>query len=408
MSQTVVIVGAGQAGVQTAVSLRAQGFGGKITLVCQEQGLPYQKPPLSKAFLQGRTTEQSILLKSLSVYQESAIELLGGVCVDAIDPLERRLKLSTGEVLAYNQLVLATGARSRSLAVPGAELRGVLTLRTLSDAKALVSCIRSGGKVVVIGAGFIGLEFAAVARELGMEVSVVEAGPRALGRALSSEMAMHLQVEHLKQGIKFFFDATIESIQGEDHVEYVTLTNGCRLDADLVLIGIGVTPNTELAQRAGLKVDDGIIVDRELRTSDQHIFAIGDCAMHPNRFSAVGNVRLESVQNATDQAICLASRLAGKLSEYNAVPWFWSDQGNLKLQIAGLVQGYDASVVRGDPASGSFSVFCFLGKRLLGVETLNHRTDHILARRLLAAGVQVTQSEVADEGVSLKNYLNAA
>ena len=410
MTEKVVIVGSGQAGIQAALSLRDEGFEGSIRIVGEEPGLPYQRPPLSKAYLLGRLDDEGVLLKTAQLYEDYRLDLSFGVRAEAIDRAARRVRLSNGEAAAFDHLILATGARNRTLDVPGADLDGVLTLRTLNHAKDLVARLDGAKRVVVVGAGFIGLEFAAVAAAKGIKVVVVEAAPRPMARALSPEMSRFFEARHTAWGVGFIFDATVRAIAGEGgKVAGVDLADGPSIPADLVLVGVGVAPNTELAAEAGLATDNGVLVDDRLITSDPAISAIGDCARHPNRFSAAGPVLVESVQNATDQGRAVAARIAGKpVKAYDAAPWFWSDQGDLKLQIAGLGAGHETAVVRGDPATGAFSVFCFKGGRLLAVESVNRGPDHIMARRLLAARANITPEQAADEATPLKAWLAAS
>ncbi|WP_395673410.1 NAD(P)/FAD-dependent oxidoreductase, partial [Phenylobacterium sp.] len=398
MTARVVIAGTGQAGVQTAFSLRDDGYDGEIVLLGEEPGLPYQRPPLSKSYLLGKLDETGVLLKGANLYGENRITLRDGVSVQAIDRPGRSVRLSSGEDLSYDHLVLATGARQRALGVPGEALDGVLTLRTIVDARGLKARLEGVRRAVVVGAGFIGLEFAAVARAQGVEVTVVELAPRPLSRALSAEMSLFFHERHLAWGVDFIFGALLEEIRGEGgRVTGVRLQNGVDVPADLVLVGVGVIPNAELAADAGLLVENGVVVDAHMRTTDPAILAVGDCAAHPNPFSAVGPVRVESVQNATDQGRCAAATIVGTPQPYAAVPWFWSDQADLKLQMAGLSTGHDTAVVRGDPAKGAFSVFCFKDGRLLAVESVNKGPDHVMARRLIAAQVQNAQPQITAE-----------
>lgn len=408
MAGGVVIVGGGQAGAQAAVSLRDGGYAEAVTLIGEEPGLPYQRPPLSKAYLLGKIGGDQMLLKAASVYADNAIAVIDGIAVDAIDRSAKHVSLSNGRTLDYDHLVLATGARQRVLEVPGAELDGIMLLRTLADADALMARIDGVRRAVVVGAGFIGLEFAAVARAKGIEVVIVEAAPRPMGRALSADMARFFEERHIGWGSSFLFGAGVSRFVGEGHVRAVELTDGVTIEADLVLVGIGVIPNDELAAKAGLETADGIVVDHFLQTSDPAIFAIGDCARHPNPYCDGGPARIESVQNATDQGRSVAARILGSDQRYDAIPWFWSDQGDLKLQIAGVGTGHDTTVVRGDPAAGAFSVFCFRGDRLLAVESVNRGPDHIMARRLIAAGAAITAAEAADEATPLKALLARA
>ena len=407
MTERVVVIGAGQAGVQAAFSLRDEGFAGEIHLIGDEPGSPYQRPPLSKAFLLGKVGGDALLLKSAALYDEYRICLRLNRRAIGIDPARRCVTLDDGDSLGYDALVLATGARNRTLDVPGAGLGGVMTLRTRRDAERLKEQLARARRAVVVGAGFIGLEFAAVARTLDIDVTVAEIAARPLMRALSVEMAGFLRGRHERAGVTFAFETGVRAITGDTQVDGVELTSGERLASDLVLVGVGARANTELAEAAGLEVRDGIVVDRRLRTSEAHIYAIGDCAAHPNRHSGRPLTRLESVQNATDQGRTVAAAILGRPVAYEALPWFWSDQGELKLQIAGVSDGHDLAVIRGDPGQGRFSVFCFRADRLIAVESMNMGPDHVLARRLLAAGGPITPSQAADHNVPLKAHLLA-
>lgn len=403
----VVIVGAGHAGLQVASALREEGFPGRIQLVGDEPGLPYQRPPLSKAFLDGEADHEAILLRASDYFDRERIELVSGRAV-AIDRASRTLGLQNGAALRYDHLVLATGARERALALPGAELDGVVTLRTRADAEALRTRLASVKRAVVIGAGFIGLEFAAVASARGIDVHVLEKLGRPLSRAVSEPISSYVLARHRQAGVEFSFHACVDRLVGANgRIVAVQLTDGRLLPADLVLVGIGVVPNDELARDAGLEVGNGIVVDECLRTSDPAISAIGDCASFPTRHGPA-RVRLESVQNATDQARTVASRLTGRAVPFTAVPWFWSEQGALRLQIAGLTGGHDAAVLRGHPDDGSFSIFCYRGPKLLGVETVNRPAEHMVCRRLIAAGVSLTPAQAADAGFNLKAHLGAS
>ncbi len=405
--ETVVVVGAGHAGVQVAASLRDEGFAGRIVLVSGEASYPYQRPPLSKAYLKGETGAEGLLLRAEAFYTAKDIELKRGTRVIALDRQARTVALSNGETIGYDHLVLATGTVPRPFAVPGRDLSGVLTLYTIEDASRLKAAIEAAGDVVVVGAGFIGLELTAAAVAAGKRVSVVELGPRPLGRAVSSEISTFYAGAHGAAGARLLFGAGVERIEGEDgRVRAVVLSDGTRLAADLVLVGIGVLPEDGLAREAGLSCDNGIVVDEFLLTSDPAISAIGDCAAFPSPHSG-SRIRLESVQNAVDQARCVAKRLTGKAEPYSALPWFWSDQGPLKLQIAGLSHGCDRWAMRGDPLENAFTVFGFRGDRLAVVETVNRPADHMVARKLIAAGIALTPEEAADPAVDLKALLKA-
>lgn len=401
----IVVAGAGQAGFQLAASLREGGFKDPITLVGDETVLPYQRPPLSKAYLAGKTDQEGLFLRPDGFFAEHAITHRPGLRAVAIDRAARRLQLSDGASLPYDHLVLATGARNRPLPVPGAALKGVRQLRGLADTDALKATIGTARAIVVVGAGFIGLEFAAVAAARGLPVTVIEAAERPMARAISSEMGRFFRSAHEAMGVRFAFEATVTAILGRDgQAAGVALADGRELAADLVLVGIGVLPNRELAAEAGLPAEGGVEVDAFLSTPDAAISAIGDCARFPTPFAhgltPDGTVRIESVQNAIDQGRCLAARLTGKPAAYGALPWFWSDQGPHKLQIAGLSGPADASVIRG--SGDAFSVFRFREGCLSAVESVDRAGDHMIARRLLAAGMPLTPDQAADPGFDLK------
>ena len=357
----------------------------RICLINDEAHLPYQRPPLSKAYIKGSAGPESLMFRPEKFYHDQTIELIAGRAV-SIDRAGRKVLLASGETLPYGHLVLATGARNRLLDLPNANLPDVKYLRILDESEALRKIIPSKTRVVVIGAGFIGLEFAATARIKGLEVDVLELAPRVMARAVTAEVSEYFQARHREAGIRIHLGVQATSIEAENgKVTGVSLSDGRHLPADLVVVGVGVLPNIELAAEAGLPVAAGIIVDEYLSTADPNISAIGDCALFASpRFG--GSLRLESVQNATDHARCLAARLTGDRKVYDGHPWFWSDQGDDKLQIAGLTTGYDRVVLRGDPAKKAFSVFCYHGDKLLGIESINRAGDHMFGRRLQAHG----------------------
>lgn len=395
--ESVVVVGAGQAGCQVAVSLREQGHRGPITLIGDERAAPYQRPPLTKAYLAGETDLAGLVLRQDSYYDDHGIKLVRNERVIGVDRQARVAVLGCARTISYDHLVFATGARPRPVAIPGAE--HVLNLRTVADADAIRQKLdgQIGLDVVVVGGGFIGLEFAAVVRKLRHEVTVVETQPQVMQRAVSAATAQHLTGRHRSEGVQILTGTGVASVK-EGLVE---LTDGTVLVADLVVAGIGVIPNTEVAQRAGLAVDNGIVVDAHLRTVDQRIHAVGDCARFASTLTGV-LTRLESVQNATDQGTTVASAILGSAEPYTALPWFWSDQYDVKLQIAGLTDGHDRTVTVGDPAEGRFSVFCFKNDRLVGIEAYNRPIDFLMGRRILEAGNQLTPEIVARPGFDLR------
>ncbi|ACL55372.1 NAD(P)/FAD-dependent oxidoreductase [Methylobacterium nodulans] len=399
----IVVVGTGQGGFQLGASLREGGYQGPVTLIGDEPGLPYGRPPLSKAYLMGKTDAAGLLLRAPGYYAEHGLTIRSGERVAALDRAAQRVELASGERLPFDHLVLATGARNRPLPVPGADLPGVHQLRSLAEADALKAALAGVTRVAVVGAGFIGLEFAAVCSSKGLSVTVIEGLDRALARAVSPIMAGAITASHEAAGARLLFGAQVEAIAGRERATGVVIRGGGTVEADLVLIGIGVLPNQDLAEAAGLPMGNGIEVDAMLSTADPAVSAIGDCASHPSPHADGARVRLESVQNAVDGARCVAARLTGRPAAYTAVPWFWSDQGPLKLQIAGLSTPADAAVTRGAPGA-SFSVFRYREGRLVCVESLNRPADHMIARRLLQAGTSLSPEQAADPGFDLKAF----
>src|SRR5215471_11203321 len=404
MTQGVVIVGAGHAGFQVAASLRQHGFKDRVVVINDEAHLPYQRPPLSKAYLKGTGGPDSLMFRPRKFFDDQKIELISDHAA-AIDRDERKLKLASGAALDYGHLVLATGARNRPLDIPNANLPDVRYLRILDDSDDLRKRIAASERVVVIGAGFIGLEFAATARIKGLEVDVLELASRVMARAVTAEVSEYFQARHAASGIRIHLGVQATAIEADgDKVTGVSLSDGRHIPADLVVVGVGVLPNVELAANAGLPVASGIIVNEHLLTSDPHISAIGDCALFASpRFG--GSLRLESVQNATDQARCVAARLTGDDKVYDGQPWFWSDQADDKLQIAGLTTGYDRVVLRGDPSQKAFSAFCYRGEQLVGIESVNRAGEHMFGRRLLGMDRSIAPEQAADQNFDLKKAL---
>ena len=399
----VLVIGAGQAGCQVAASLREKGFAGRIRLIGDEPGLPYQRPPLSKAYLLGKSDRTALDLRSEGFFKQFSIEIAAEQRAVRIDRDRKQVFLANGEGLSYDHLVMATGSRNRTLPIPGADLDGVMQLRSAQDSDALRHRLPGLKQLVIVGAGFIGLEVAAVATALGVEVTVLEATSRPMSRTLSEPTSDFFRTAHQNSGVRFGFDETVTRINGaEGRATSVTTAKGDVFPADLVLVSVGVVANAELAAAAGLKVDNGIVVDEQLLTLDPAISAIGDCAAYPLYFAGGARSRLESVQNAIDHGRCVADRLTGTPHSYRAVPWFWSDQGPLKLQIAGIPSPHQESVIRGDAAAGAFSVFCFRDGKLAGVESVNKPADHMVARRLLGGAAALTPAEAADLHFDLK------
>lgn len=402
MTERIVIVGGGQAGIQLADSLRVEGVDAQIEVFASEPHVPYQRPPLSKDFLSQDNDAEALPLRAERFFADRKVTLHSSVSVTHVDPNARVVRTDDGAEVGYSELILATGARNRSLPIPGGDLQGVHDLRTLDDAEALREDLLTATNVLVIGAGFIGLEFAASARQRGADVSVLEMAPRMMGRVLSSPMSDHFYKVHTSSGIKTYLGEGISEFQGVDgHVSAGVGASGTIYPADVVVVGVGVIPNTELAELAGLEVSNGIVVDQFLRTSDRHIWALGDCCQYPDARTGE-SIRLESVQNAVDQAKTLAKTLAGSPTEYAEWPWFWSNQGTQRLQIAGRIDGDVETVIRGNPDEEAFSVFCFQGGRFVGAESVNHGAVHRAARRLLERGISLTPAQASDDDFDLK------
>ena len=401
-TRPVIIAGGGQAGAQAAVSLRQAGYEGRIILIGDEPDLPYQRPPLSKDYLAGKVDEPGLLLRAEKVYADQRVELMLGEQIVSIDRNAQSIALASGATLEYGHLVMATGSRNRPLAVEGAELDGVFYLRTLAEARTVRARLDGVSHAVVIGGGFIGLEFAAAARARGAQVTVVEAAPRPMSRVLSEQMSSFLAARHEANGVSIIVNRTVCRLLGQDgRLTGVELEDGSVIEADMAVVGIGVLPNSELAEKAGLPVRNGIVVDEQLLTADPSISAIGDCAAFPSGYAG-GMLRLESVQNAADQARSVAARLAGKPVPYNAVPWFWSEQYDVRLQMAGITSAHDQTVMRGSPEDNAFSIFCFRNGVFLGAESVNRTADHIAVRKLLATGFKLTPEQAADASFDLK------
>jgi 3-phenylpropionate/trans-cinnamate dioxygenase ferredoxin reductase subunit len=411
LTDPVVVVGGGQAAVQLCLALRKEKYSGDIAVLSDDESLPYHRPPLSKAFVTGETDEEKLVMRPASFYETREIDLVLGATATGIDLANRRVVTgNTG--YQYRHLVLANGAVSRKLSVEGSDASGVFELRNLDDAKAIKRQLESTSSVAVIGAGFIGLEVAAALNRGQCKVTVFDTADRVMGRAVSVEVSDWFAEMHRAAGIDILLNEGVARIcvDANGRTVGVERTNGDVIDADMVLVGIGVLPDTGLAEAAGLACDNGVLVDEFCRTADPAVFAAGDCANHPNRYAGGRRVRLESIQNATDQARVVASVIAssgaGKApSPYNSVPWFWSDQAQHSLQMAGLAFDVDNRVVRGSPADGSFSVFQYSADKLVAVDSVNAARDHMLARKLLAADVSPTASSAADDSFDLKSLL---
>jgi 3-phenylpropionate/trans-cinnamate dioxygenase ferredoxin reductase subunit len=402
MISTVVIVGGGQAGAQAVDTLRREGFPGRLVLICDERMLPYQRPPLSKKFLSGEMTAERLLFRHRAFYDEHAVELKLGVRATRIDAAARRVALSNGEEIQYDRLLLCIGASARRMSCPGSDLAGVHYLRNVDDAAAIREGLKPGARVIVVGGGYIGLEIAATAREMGCAVAVLEMADRVMNRVVASNVSEYFEHEHRTQGVKIICNTRVVRFAGNGRVETVICADGSTHPADLLVVGVGAIANTQLAADAGLTCDNGIVVDETCRSSDPAIFAAGDCT---NYFSPryQSRVRLESVDNAFEQSKVAALNILERRVAYERVPWFWSDQYDNKLLIAGLSQGHDQQLTRGDPATRSFSVCYLRGGELLAVEAINHSKDYMAARTLIAKRFRPDLDKLANPQFALKD-----
>ncbi len=402
MISTVLVIGGGQAGAQAVDTLRREGFGGRLVLIGEEPHLPYQRPPLSKKYLAGELAADRLPFRHRAFYDEHRIELKLGVGVARIEPAAQRVVLADGETAAYDRLLLCLGARSRLLTCQGAELPGVHYLRGLADVAAIRERLKPGARAVIIGGGYIGLETAATARQLGCAVTVLEMADRVMNRVVAPCVSEYFAHEHAAQGVEIICNTRVTALEGRGSAERVICADGSAFEADLVIVGVGAAANTELASSAGLHCDNGIVVDQHCRTSDAAIYAAGDCTNHPSpRFGM--RVRLESVDNAFEQSKTAALNILGRDAVHDRVPWFWSDQFDNKLLIVGLSQGSDRMVLRGDPASRSFS-HCYLkGGELLAVEAVNHSRDYMAARKLIADRARPDPQKLKNPQVALKD-----
>jgi 3-phenylpropionate/trans-cinnamate dioxygenase ferredoxin reductase subunit len=402
VTSKVVIVGAGHGAGQVVASLKQKKFEGDIVLIGDEPYLPYQRPPLSKKFLAGELPPERLYFKPGSFYDDPRIDVHLETRINRIDRTNAIVIADDGREFDYDKLVLATGARVCKVDVPGGDLPGIHYLRSIADVDAIRDDMSSNKSVVIIGAGYIGLEVAAVCRQHGLDVTVVEMADRVLSRVVSPNVSDYYQLEHTKQGVKLLLSTALAGFQGKRRVRRVITDSGQEIPADFVVIGVGIKPNIELAEAAGLDVGNGIVVDDRCQSSDTDIFAIGDCTSHPNDIYGK-RLRLESVHNALEQAKTAASNICGEQSHYNQVPWFWSDQYDLKLQIAGLSQDYDDVVLRGDPSNGSFACLYLRDGMLIAVDAINSPREFMQSKALIAAHSKVDVEKLADAGVALKD-----
>lgn len=402
MPHRIVIAGAGHAAGQLVATLKQQKFAGQIVLVGDEPYLPYQRPPLSKKFLSGELDAERLYVKPESFYADTQIETRLNCSISTLDRESRVLITESGDTIGYDKLVLALGSRVRKLSIDGADLNGVHYLRSIADVDAIRAELGERKKAVIIGAGYIGLEVAAVLRQLGVEVTVIEMAERVMSRVVSPEISDFYQIEHANHGVKLRLSTGITAFHGESRVSAVETADGEMLAADFVVVGVGVLPNTELATAAGLQVENGIVVDDQCQTSDPDIYAVGDCTAHPNAIYE-RRLRLESVQNALEQARTAASNICGKEAHYTEVPWFWSDQYDLKLQIAGLSTGYDEVVIRGNPADRAFACLYLRDGKLIATDAVNSPRDFVQSKAIIAARLPVDREQLADVSIALKD-----
>src|SRR3954469_8323843 len=399
MPESLVIIGAGQAAAQAIQSLRAEGFAGPITLIGDEAYAPYQRPPLSKAYLLGSFARERLFLKGDHYYAEAGCELLLNTTATAIHRATKTVTLGDGRSLSYDKLLLATGTKVRKLRCPGAGLPGVHYLRDIADVDGLQAVFQAGKRIAIVGGGYIGLEVAAVAAKRGLDVTVFEAMDRLMARAVSPDLSAFYAAEHKKAAVKRMLRTGVEAITGKNQVEAI-IAGGQSYPADLVLVGIGVIPCQELAEAAGLGCTDGIVVDQNARTGDPHIWAAGDCTRHVGREGH--SLRLECVQNAIDQAKHAALAMVGKPKPYSEVPWFWSDQYDLKLQIAGLARPTDRLVLRGDPKNRKFAVFHLRDGAVAAVEAVNAAPEYMIGKKLVADGKKIAPETLADMSIPMQ------
>lgn len=398
----VLIVGGGHAGAQAAVMLRQLKFAGRIGIVTDEVELPYERPPLSKEYFSGDKPFERILLRPAKFWDEREIHFIFGERVEAVDPLSREVRTSTGTSIAYGNLVWAAGGSPRRLPIPGSDLPGVHSIRSRADVDCLRSDAAKAAKIVVVGGGYIGLEAAAVLAKTGKQVILLEALPRVLARVAGEPLSRFYQEEHRAHGVEVRLDIGVAAFEGTNRVTGVQLDTSERIAADLVIVGVGIAPSVAPLLAAGAAGDNGVLVDENCRTSLEDVYAIGDCASHLNRFAPGQPIRLESVQNANDMANTAARSICGSPQPYDAVPWFWSNQFDLKLQTVGLSIGYDDMVLRGDTAARSFSVIYLKDGAVVALDCVNAAKDYVQGRALVLSGVRFAKHDLADATRPLK------
>lgn len=399
----VVIIGGGQAGGETAAELRRKGYEGKITLVADEPYVPYKRPPLSKTYLAGTAKVESLYVMAQAALEKANIEFISGVRAQRIDRAAKKVTLADGRELAYDKLMIATGGRPRELNCPGADLPGIFMLRGIADVDAIREKFGEGKRLVIVGGGYIGLEVAAVATKAGLNVTVLESMPRVLQRVTAPEMSAFYERVHKEAGVDVRTGVLLTGFAQKDGALEVQMAGG-GISADLVIVGIGLVANTEVAAEAGLEIDNGVVVDEFTRTSDRDIHAAGDCTNHPSEFLG-RRVRLESVQNAMEQGRAAALNILGVETKYANVPWFWSDQYELKLQMVGMSQGYDQVVLRGDPKGRSFGAFYLKQGQIIAADMVSRLKEFMVAKKFVAEKLALNPEQLADESIDLKSLL---
>lgn len=402
MTETLVIAGAGHAAGQLVASLLQQSYPGNIVLIGEEPWLPYQRPPLSKKFLAGDIEAERLFVKPAAFYESDQVTVLLETRVESIDRETRTLRTQYGQEQRFDKLVLALGSAPRRLRIPGTDLAGISYLRNIADVETIRAMLEDARKLAIVGAGYIGLEVAAVVSGMGVDVTVIEAEDRVMSRVVAPEVSAFYQEAHSANGVTFRLSTGVSAFSGEDRVSTIKLDNGETLDTDAVIVGVGVLPNTGIAEATGLEVHNGIVVNTSCITSDPDIYAIGDCTWHPNPLLG-REVRLESVQNALEQAKTAAAAICGQPAEYAEIPWFWSDQFDLKLQIVGLSAGYDRTVIRGNPADSSFSCVYLREGTLIAVDAVNNPRDFMQSKKLIAEGAVIDPDVLADSELALKD-----
>ena len=402
--ENLVIIGAGQSAIQCITSLKKEGYLGSITLVGEEEHLPYQRPPLSKGFLEDSVNKERLYFKKLEFFTENKIQLQLGNTAERIDTKNRQVFLKDGTDLSYDKLVFATGSRVRRLDFPGNNLESIHYLRGLDDAESIKEDLKISKDLVVIGAGYIGLEVAAIAAKNNISVTVVEMADRVMNRTVDPQISEYYLKLHENNGVQFKFNTSLEEIKGSSKPESVICSDGSEIKADIVIIGAGIIPNTEIAEEAGIDCNNGISVDEFGLTSQEDIYACGDCTNHPNKLLGK-NLRLESVHNAMEQAKTVAGSISGNPSEYNQIPWFWSDQYDHKLQIVGLSGSHDRVTMRGDTEDTKFMLFYTQGDELVAVDSINNPKEFLICRKLVANKVKIKPEMISDTSTNLNDLI---